>query len=128
MPPIRYAKERLVITRLVNALLRSRAKYYYPDLGLSESYEMQLIANAVYVGQIGGRPTGVSEIARQLDMGRPTVRRRLVELVRRGLVEKKGRYYCVISTVLNEPSNIAVLKANVRRVKAAANELVNLGN
>ncbi len=124
--PIEFARERLVIARLVVALMRARASYYYPELGLAASYELQLVATAVFIGHASRRPMGASEIARFVGMPRPTALRRLGDLIRRGIVVRKGRIYCINPEGVNGPKVAGVVRGNIRRIRAAAKELSKL--
>lgn len=121
--PIDYARERLVIARLVLAIMRARAEHYYPELGLAASYELQMVATAVFIGHLGQHPLGATEIGRMIGMPRPTVLRKLATLIRRGIVVKKGRGYCLVPEAVNGPGIRAIVRGNIRRIRAAAKEL-----
>lgn len=123
MMPIAHERERLIIARLVIAVMKARAEQYYPGLGLAATYEMQLIATAVFIGHVSRKPMGATEIGRYVGMPRATVLRRLSALMRRNLVAKKGRRYCIVPEAVNGPTAAAVVRGNIRRIIAAAKEL-----
>ena len=124
--PITLARERLIIARLVLAIMRARAKQIYPELSVSASYELQMVATAVFIGHASRRPMGATDISRYIEMPRATVLRRLAELIRRGIVVRKGRHYCIVPENVNGPEMLATVRGNIRRIKAAAKELSKL--
>lgn len=120
---IEYGKERLVIAEMVLAIMKARARHYYPELGIASSYDLQLLATAVFIGHMAKRPMGASSIARMAGMPRATALRRLDVLIQRGLVLKKGRIYSINPEGVNGPQMAAIVRENTRLILAAAKKL-----
>lgn len=124
--PVDFARERLIIARLVLDIMRARAKHYYPEMGIAASYEMQLVATAVFVGHMSKRPMGASELARFLEMPRPTLLRKMAVLIKRGIIVKKGNVYCINPEAVNGRGMDAIVRDNIRRIQDAAKSLSKL--
>jgi len=54
-----------------------------------------VISAVVLIGEHEGRPRTVADIVRQLGMPRETVRRKLATLGEIGVIERRGRHYCI---------------------------------
>lgn len=62
-------------------------------LGRVNSIDTVLISASIVVGEVAGRPRNATDIARHLELPRPTVVRKLAVLVKRGLAERRGTRY-----------------------------------
>jgi len=76
----------------------------------------------VFVGHAFERPMDLSELSRNLEMPRDTVRRRLQRLIEIGLVERiDHRYY--MTPKMNAPLQREVLLAHLHNLQAAIKEV-----
>jgi hypothetical protein len=99
---IKYARQRLILCRLIIDLMRTLHGAYAPS---SEPFGARLetffIGLCVAIGDIEGKPFSVSKIAAYMRVPRTTVMRRLKQLHSWGLVDRHGRHYYVHEKTLN---------------------------
>jgi DNA-binding transcriptional ArsR family regulator len=86
-------RERAQIARLFLNLMRTSRNALAPGMTLYKWSGYVAIGSQVLIGQAQGRPLTASDIARHLEMPRPTVLRRLKTMTKLGIVERKGRLY-----------------------------------
>ena len=89
---IKKARQRLVLRRLMIDMMRTVDGAYAPA---SEPFGTRLetfyIALCVALGDIDGKPFSIAKIAAYMRVPRTTVRRRLNQLHRWGLIDRQGR-------------------------------------
>jgi hypothetical protein len=73
-------------TRLIHAA-------FFPTGRLGTDIDLVYVLGAAVVGYSGRRASHASGLARALGMPRETVRRKLNQLVRRGLIRQEGKRY-----------------------------------
>ena len=114
------AHERLVIAKTFIELVGEIRSVVLPDG--SNDVGTLLVAAAVLVGHIEGRAMSASKIAHYVALPRTTVIRRLDELVRRGVIERRGRVYCLLPA-RNREVLAAMVRRAMRTIKGAADAL-----
>jgi DNA-binding IclR family transcriptional regulator len=93
-----------------------------PDLTLGEVGDLLFTAIEAFIGHAFERPMVLSELSRNLEMPRSTVRRKLQRLVEIGLVECiDHRYY--MTAKANAPLQRKVLLAHLHNMQAAIKEV-----
>lgn len=122
---IHLAAEREIVARMFLELLRNLHRSYLPDTTLAAAADLALVAIAVFLSERNGRVASVSAIARATGLSRPTIRRRLGDLGRRGYVVRSGRGY-VMGAAFDLPTIRRVLRRHVRLIVEAARKLDNL--
>ena len=99
---IKKAQQRLVLCRLMIDIMRTVHGAYAP---VTEPFGTRLetffIALCVALGDIDGKPFSVAKIAAYMHMPRTTVIRRLDQLQRWGLIDRRGRRYYTHEKTLN---------------------------
>jgi biotin operon repressor len=99
---IKNARQRLVRCRLMIDIMRTVHGTYAP---LSEPFGKRLetffIGLCVALGDIDGKPFSVAKIAAYMRVPRTTVIRRLDQLRRWGLIDRRGRHYYMHEKTLN---------------------------
>ena len=92
--PLHRAEERALIARLVLGLIRviHRSRFGKANSMVCQ-VETLLVSGAVLLGEIDGHPRTSSEIARIVGIPRPTAVRKLNELIRREVVQRRGKRY-----------------------------------
>jgi DNA-binding IclR family transcriptional regulator len=123
---IELAQERRIVAKLVIDTLRAFARHYSPSASLARSIEVQALILPIFVAHIEGRVLTASQIARIAGSPRATVVRKLQWLTDNGFLVKKGHGYCMTLEKGNHPNTVALARANIRRVKAAAKRLSKL--
>ena len=108
--PIDHWDERVAIASMMIKILKSSRDVYFPGKSLSATCELVQVAIIVLLCEDRGNSASVSHIARQLGASRPTVRRRLRELVRCDYVRPSGRGY-----VCSEGLNLVNIREHLRR-------------
>ena len=83
------AKKRVVIWRLLTGILREVHKLHF-DGPLGADLDLLMILGAVVASENEGRPTSASKISNYLEMPRETVRRKMVQLEKLGLLKSSG--------------------------------------
>jgi hypothetical protein len=97
--PMTYAKERAIISRVLLGIVvniyRVRA-HRKPNRINAGDADLLLVGAVVFLGTVERRPKTAAGVARALMMPRPTVVRKLEQLIRGGVAELRGgRYYTV---------------------------------
>jgi biotin operon repressor len=99
---IEKARQRLVLCRVMIDIMRTVHGAYAP---VSEPFGTRLetffIGLCVALGDIDGKPFSVAKIATYMHVPRTTVIRRLAQLQRWGLIDRRGRHYYLHEKTLN---------------------------
>jgi hypothetical protein len=96
------ARQRRVLCRLIIDMMRSiHGAYAPPTESFGGRLETFFIGLCVALGDIEERPFSVSKIAAFMRMPRSTVMRRLDQLQRWHLIDRRGHRYFVKETALN---------------------------
>jgi predicted transcriptional regulator len=90
-----HRQERLRVYRLLLGLAGTVSEVIYGHRELGSSLDGLFVAIAVALGHAENKPMGVSKLAHYLGMSRQTVSRRLDELIKLGVVERKGSVYYI---------------------------------
>ena len=119
---IKKARQRLVLCRLMIDMMRTVHGAYAPA---SEPFGTRLetfyIALCVALGDIDGKPFSVAKIAAYMRVPRTTVRRRLGQLHRWGLIDRQGRRYYMHEKALNSLIGMRSYE-QVRRILSKATQ------
>ena len=99
---IKQGRQRLVLCRLMIDIMRTVHGAYAP---MTEPFGTRLetffVGLCVAVGDIDGKPFSVAKIAAYMRVPRTTVIRRLDQLQRWGLINRRGRHYYLHEKTLN---------------------------
>jgi DNA-binding transcriptional ArsR family regulator len=116
---LQYGRERAHLGRSLLNFMRIVRDAHAPDLTLGEVGDLLFtVAIEVFIGHAFKRPMVLSELARNLEMPRDTVRRKLQRLIEIGLVERiDHRYY--MTAKANAPLQREVLLAHLRNLQVA---------
>jgi DNA-binding MarR family transcriptional regulator len=128
-PPSRIvlARERMLICRLYVGLLQTITDDYDADFAAhSDSVAYRTIGIYVFLRTTMCAPARASQIAHALRLPRPTVLRRLQELVKQGYVERVGNAYRVTDKV-NIPDLQNKLRRRIDMITETAAKLSSLG-
>jgi predicted transcriptional regulator len=128
-PPsrIELARERMLICRLYLGLLQTITDDYGTEFAAqSDSLTLRTIGIYVFLRTVMCSPVRVSQIAHALKLPRPTVLRRLQDLVKDGYVERVGNAYRVTDKV-NIPDLQNRLQRRIDMVTDTAKKLSELG-
>jgi biotin operon repressor len=124
---IKKARQRLVLCRLMIDMMRTVHGAYAP---VSEPFGTRLetfyIALCVALGDIERKPFSVAKIAAYMRVPRTTVRRRLDQLQRWGLIDRQGRRYYVYEKTLNSLIGLRSYEQVRRILRKATQELTVL--
>src|SRR6476620_11536614 len=90
---LQYGRERALLGRSLLNFMRIARDAHAPDLTLGEVGDLLFTAIEVFIGHAFERPMGLNDLARNLEMPRSTVRRKLQRLIEIGLVERIDRRY-----------------------------------
>jgi biotin operon repressor len=124
---IKKARQRLVLCRLMIDMMRTVHGAYAPA---SEPFGTRLetffIGLCVTLGDIDGKPFSVAKIAAYMRMPRTTVIRRLDQLQRWGLIERRGRHHYIHEKTLNSLIGMRSYEASRRLLSRATEELTVL--
>jgi len=119
---LQYGRERAHLGRSLLNFMRIVRDAHAPDLTLGEVGDLLFTAIEVFVGHAFERPMDLSELSRNLEMPRDTVRRKLQRLIEIGLVERiDHRYY--MTAKVNTPLQREVLLAHLHNLQAAMKEV-----
>ncbi len=119
---LQYGRERAHLGRLLLNFMRIARDAHAPDLTLGEVGDLLFTALEVFIGHAFERPMALSELSRNLEMPRNTVRRKLQRLIEIGLVECiDHRYY--MTAKANAPLQREVLLAHLHNMQAAIKEM-----
>ena len=124
---IKYAPQRLVLCRLMIDIMRSVHSAYAPaGEGFGTRLETFFIGLCVALGDIEGKPLSTAKIAAYMRVPRTTVIRRLDRLLRWGLVERQGGYYCIHEKTVNSFLGMRSYQQVRRLLSKATEELTGL--
>ena len=119
---IKKARQRLVLCRLMIDMMRTVHGAYAPA---SEPFGTRLetfyVALCVALGDIDGKPFSVAKIAAYMRVPRTTVIRRLDQLQRWGLIERRGRHHYIHEKTLNSLIGMRSYE-QVRRILSKATQ------
>ena len=119
---IRYARQRLVLCRLMIDIMRTVHGAYAPaHEHFGTRLETFFVGLCVAVGDIDGKPFSVAKIAAYMRVPRTTVIRRLNRLQSWGLVDRQGRQYYMREKMLNSLIGTRSYQ-QVRRILSKATE------
>jgi DNA-binding MarR family transcriptional regulator len=127
-PPrrIEFARERMLLCRLYIGLIRTISDDYGAEFAKhSDSATFRTIGIYVFLRTVMCSPVRASTIAHALKIPRPTVLRRLQEMVKQGYVERVGNAYRVTDKV-NIPDLQRKLQQRVEIIIETAKELSRL--
>jgi biotin operon repressor len=124
---IKKARQRLVLCRLMIDMMRTVHGAYAPA---SEPFGTRLetffVGLCVTLGDIEGNPFSVAKIAAYMRVPRTTVIRRLDQLQRWGLIDRRGRRYYVQEKALNSLVGMRSYEQVRRILSKATRELTVL--
>ncbi len=119
---LQYGRERAHLGRALLNFMRIARDAHTPDLTLGEVGDLLFTAIEVFIGHAFERPMGLNDLARNLELPRDAVRRKLQRLIEIGLVERvDNRYY--MTTRANVPLQREVVLAHLRNMQAAMEEV-----
>jgi hypothetical protein len=126
-PKIKKAQQRLVLCRLMIDIMRTVHGTYAP---VGEPFGTRLetffVALCVAIGDMEGKPFSVAKIATYMQVPRTTVVRRLDQLQRWGLIDRRGRRYYADENMLNSLIGIRSYQQVRRFLSKATEELTVL--
>src|SRR5215469_11876179 len=93
MPKPDLHAQRLIVVGLSLRIVELNRDSYLPGVCLPDAALLLMILIKIFDAQMRGRLTTASALARALEMPRPTLYRRLRQLITHGLVEKDGARY-----------------------------------
>jgi hypothetical protein len=128
-PPPRFAlaRERMLMPRLYLGLIRSLSDDYGAGFAAqSDSASLRAIGIYVFLRTLTCSPASANAITHAVKLPRPTVLRRLDELVKRGYVERVGNAYRITDKV-NLPDLDARLQRRIAMITETARRLAELG-
>jgi len=118
---LQYGRERAHLGRSLLNFMRIARDAHTPDLTLGEVGDLLFTAIEVFIGHAFERPMALSELARNLELPRNTVRGKLQRLIEIGLVECiDHRYY--MTGKANAPLQREVLMAHLCNMQSAIKE------
>lgn len=133
LPPLRapqplrnlgHARERSIIWRLFVRLAHLMTQSYFPGRSYGDTTELRMVLVHVLLPTAEGtKAPNVSELSRLLGLSRPTVQRRLQELIRYGYVERVGTRYVATAGCDIEPYQV---ERQAREIVLAAEALLRL--
>jgi biotin operon repressor len=119
---LQYGRERAHLGRSLLNFMRIVRDAHTPDLTLGEVGDLLFTALEVFIGHAFERPMLLSELSRNLELPRNSVRRKVQRLIEIGLVERiDNRYY--MTAKANAPLQREVLLAHLCNMQAAIKEV-----
>ena len=119
---LQYGRERAHLGRSLLNFMRIVRDAHTPDLTLGEVGDLLFTALEVFIGHAFQRPMLLSELSRNLELPRNSVRRKVQRLIEIGLVECiDNRYY--MTAKANAPLQREVLLAHLCNMQAAIKEV-----
>ena len=119
---LEYGRERAHLGRSLLNFMRIVRDAHAPDLTLGEIGDLLFTAIEVFIGHAFERPMLLSELSRNLELPRNSVRRKVQRLIEIGLVECiDNRYY--MTAKANAPLQREVLLAHLCNMQAAIKEV-----
>jgi DNA-binding HxlR family transcriptional regulator len=126
MPEAYERAQRLIVVDLSLRIIELNRDSYLPGVGLPDAALLLMILIKIFEAQMRGRPTTASALARALEMPRPTLYRRLRQLIAHGLVEKDGASYKPRLDALSKPEALRDFRRRVTVIQQAAQKLSEL--
>src|ERR1700747_1433566 len=122
--PIRSARQRLVLCRLMIDIMRNLHGAYAPAAApFCSRLEAFFIGVCVALGQFEEKPFSVTKIAAYMRVPRTTVIRRLGRLQSWGLIHRQGRHYYMDQKALNSLLGLRSYQHIRRLLNKSAQEL-----
>jgi DNA-binding transcriptional ArsR family regulator len=118
--------QRLIVVDLSLRFIELNRDSYLPGVNLPDAALLLMLAIKVFEAQMKGRPTTASALARALEMPRPTLYRRLRQLIEHGLIEKQGQNFLMRIDALSKPKAVQEFKRRVSIIQQAAQKLSEL--
>ena len=124
---IKNGRQRLVLCRLMIDLMRTVHGAYAPaNEPFGNRLETFFIGLCVAIGDMDGKPFSVAKIAAYMRVPRTTVIRRLDQLQKWGLIERRGRGYYLHEKTLNSLIGMRSYQQVRRILNTATQELTVL--
>jgi DNA-binding transcriptional ArsR family regulator len=122
----RVLAQRVIVVNLSLRIIEMIRDSYLPGIGLPDSALLLMIAMRIFQRQKKGSRTTISALSRALEMSRPTLYRRLAQLIKRGLIVKRGQSYVICLDALNRPEAVRDFKRRVAVILEGAQKLSKL--
>ena len=123
-----YQQELAILSRFINDVDRfMHAATFGEGERFAYTRDLMAVVRAVFLGQIEGRPMGITRLSRHLGMPRATTERKLRELQRRGLVSRHGRGFIIPADRLNQPRAAETLERLILMIHKASAKLPKTG-
>jgi IclR helix-turn-helix domain len=119
---LQYGRERAHLGRSLLNFMNIARDAHTPDLTLGEVGDLLFTAIEVFIGHAFERPLVLSELSRNLEMPRNTVRRKLQRLIKIGLVECIDHHYYMTAKA-NAPLQREVLLVHLHNMQSAIKEV-----
>jgi hypothetical protein len=124
--PHRHQQAVVIIADMMWALRRLGASIFFPEYKLPQAQRFILVGAALGYAQLRGRPLTLASLARSIEMPPATAARILEELKLSGWVHKRGSYYFLNLSRLEEPGYAEYFEEVERRIAIAKKKLSNL--
>ena len=118
--------QRLIVVDLSLRIIELNRDSYLPGMNLPDAAPLLMLAIKIFEAQMKGRPTTASALARALEMPRPTLYRRLRQLIEHDLVVKQGQNFVMRMDALSKPEAVEDFKRRVGIIQQAAQKLSEL--
>ena len=118
--------QRLIVVDLSLRIIELNRDSYLPGMNLPDAALLLMLAIKIFEAQMKGRPTTASALARALEIPRPTLYRRLRQLIAHDLVEKQGQSFVMRLAALSKPEAVQNFKRRVSIIQQAAQKLSEL--
>ena len=122
----RVLAQRVIVVDLSLRILEMIRDSYLPGMAIPDSALLLMIAMKIFQRQKKGSRTTISALSRALDMSRPTLYRRLAQLIKHGLIVKQGQSYVISLDALNGPDAVRDFKRRVAVILQGAQKLSKL--
>jgi hypothetical protein len=124
---IKYARQRFVLCRLMIDLMRTVHAAYAPtSKRFGADMEAFFIGLSIALGDFGGKPFSVAKVAHYMQVPRTTTIRRLEQLHRWGIIDRRGRRYYTNENTLNSLIGLQSYRRVRRFLETAIEELTIL--
>ena len=117
--------QRVIVVNLSLRIIEMIRDSYLPGISLPDSALLLMIAMRIFQKQRKGSRTTISALSRALEMSRPTLYRRLAQLIKRGLIVKQGQSYVICLDTLNSPEAVRDFKRRVAVILEGARSSPN---
>jgi hypothetical protein len=115
-----HAEVRAIEIGLLLDLLRSVQRAYFPDTPFHEAVGLVVLTGAIVRAQASGQPVSGHKLARELEMPRATLLRRLAELEAKGIVAREGNEVRFSGALLATPGAGLIRHTRTLILEAAA--------